>query len=46
MWQKLSHGLVNINVGASFHVNTLSGACGAVVRDEWGDFLAATTWLI
>lgn len=25
-------------------MDTLSGACGAVVRDERGDFLGAATW--
>ncbi|KAE8819066.1 Bidirectional sugar transporter SWEET14 [Hordeum vulgare] len=46
MWVKPSHGLVKINVDATFHEDTLSGACGAVVRDDHGDFVAPTNWFI
>ena len=46
MWQKPSHGLVKVNVDASFYVDTLSGACSVVIRDERGDFLAAEIWFV
>ena len=46
MWAKPSHGLVKINVDVTFHEDTLSGACGAVVRNDHGDFVAAANWFL
>jgi hypothetical protein len=46
MWSKPSRGVVKINVDASFHGDTLSGASGAIARDDKGDFIAAANWFI
>ena len=46
MWVKPSHSCVKVNVDATFHADTLSGACGAVVRDDHGDFVAAASWFL
>lgn len=46
MWKKLTAGVVKINVDASFHVGTLSGATGSVARDDHGEFIAAATWYL
>ena len=46
MWKKPSKGFVKINVDASFVAKTLSGASGAVARDENGNFISAASWLM
>lgn len=45
-WKKQAEGAVKVNVDASFHADNFSGACGAVARDDRGNFLAATTCAI
>ena len=37
---------IKINVDTSFHPETLSGSCGAIVRDAHGDFIAAANWVL
>ena len=46
MWKKPDRGAVKINVDASFCAENLSGATGAVARDDRGDFIAAANWFI
>lgn len=46
MWKKPTRGSVKVNVDASFCTNIMSGATGAVARDEKGDFIAAATWFL
>jgi hypothetical protein len=46
LWKKPGREHVKINVDALFHAETLSGACGAIVRDDHGDFIAAATWFL
>nr|XP_020186036.1 uncharacterized protein LOC109771748 [Aegilops tauschii subsp. strangulata] len=46
IWKKPSRGIVKINVDASFQYETLSGASGAVARDDQGVFIAAANWYI
>jgi hypothetical protein len=46
IWKKPAAGSVKINVDASFCSENLSGASGAVARDENGDFIAAASWFI
>ena len=41
-WIKPMEGCVKLNVDATFHVETLSGAVGAVLRDDRGGFIAAS----
>lgn len=43
---KPSYVTVKINVDVSFHGETLLGACGAVARDDRGDFIAAANCLL
>lgn len=40
MWRRPSHVFMKVNVDASFHVENLSGATGAILQDEWGQFIA------
>ncbi|KAK1697979.1 hypothetical protein QYE76_014676 [Lolium multiflorum] len=42
-WCKPEPRQVKLNVDASFHVDSASGATGAVLRDFHGDFIAAST---
>ena len=37
---------MKINVDASFHADTMAGACGAMARDEHGNFIAAASWVL
>ena len=46
LWKKPVHGMIKINVDAAFQSETLSGASGAVARDERGDFVAAACWFL
>ncbi|KAM3271769.1 hypothetical protein ACQJBY_042149 [Aegilops geniculata] len=46
MWKKPTRGKVKINVDASFHEDILSGATGAIARDDTGQFLAAASWVL
>ena len=46
IWRKPDLGIVKINVDASFHADTMAGACGAVARDEHGTFIAAASWIL
>lgn len=46
MWRKPPHSTVKVNADASFQADTLSGASGAVVRDDKGDFIAAASWFM
>ncbi|KAE8803819.1 Bidirectional sugar transporter SWEET14 [Hordeum vulgare] len=46
MWKKSSHGMVKVNIDASFRADTLSKASGAVVRDDKRNFIAAASWFI
>ena len=46
IWRKPDSGIVKINVDASFHADTMAGACGAVARDEHGTFIAAASWIL
>uniref|UniRef100_A0A453DP78 RNase H type-1 domain-containing protein n=1 Tax=Aegilops tauschii subsp. strangulata TaxID=200361 RepID=A0A453DP78_AEGTS len=46
MWKKPTTGVVKINVDESFHAETLSGATGAVVPNDHGEFIAAATWYL
>ena len=46
MWKKPDRGAVKINVDASFCAENLSGATGAVARDDKGDFIASANWFI
>ena len=46
IWKKPSQGVSKVNVDASLHVDSLSGASGAVIRDDQGHFIAAATWLV
>lgn len=45
-WKKPTDGAIKVNVDASFHAETLSGACGAIARDDRGNFLAAATCVL
>jgi ribonuclease HI len=42
-WSKPEVRQVKVNVDASFHADSCSGAIGAVIRDVKGDFIAAST---
>ncbi|KAE8770875.1 Bidirectional sugar transporter SWEET14 [Hordeum vulgare] len=46
MWNNQTSGIVKLNVDASFHADTLSGASEAVERDDKGEVIAATNWFI
>ncbi|KAE8793707.1 Nuclear pore complex protein [Hordeum vulgare] len=46
MWVKHGCCLVKINVDATFHEDNLSGACGAIVRGDHGDFVASANWFL
>lgn len=46
MWRKPSRGRVKVNVDASFSAETMSGAAGAVARDDRGEFIAAAAWFL
>ena len=46
MWKKPGNWMVKINVDASFQYETLSGACGAVTRDERCDSITAAGWFL
>jgi hypothetical protein len=43
MWVNPLHGLVKVNVDASFSAERLAGGTGAVIQDECGHFIAAAT---
>jgi ribonuclease HI len=38
--------MIKINVNTSFCGENMSGAIGAIARDDHGDFIAATSWFI
>jgi ribonuclease HI len=42
-WQKPDAWIVKINTDGAFNVASLSGATGAVIRDEHGSFLKASS---
>ncbi|XBJ18906.1 hypothetical protein VPH35_009968 [Triticum aestivum] len=46
MWKKPTSGRVKINVDAAFSPENMTGATGAVARDDRGDFIAATSCFI
>lgn len=46
VWKMTATGVVKINVDASFYDDTLTGATGAIARDEHGEFIAASTWYL
>lgn len=46
MWKKPTHGMVKVNLDASFHADTLSRASGAVVCDEHEYFIAGASWFV
>lgn len=46
LWKKPARGTVKINVDASFCPENMSGASGAIARDDNGDFIAAASWFI
>ena len=46
MWRKPSRGTVKINVDASFCVETMTGATGAVARDDHWEFVVAAVWFM
>ncbi|KAM3332208.1 hypothetical protein ACQJBY_027798 [Aegilops geniculata] len=46
MWKKPTSGRVKINVDAAFSSENMTGATGAVARDDRGEFIAATSWFI
>jgi hypothetical protein len=41
-WQKLDQGWVKVNTDATFDAATGNGASGAVLRSDWGEFVAAS----
>ena len=45
-WAKASHGMVKVNVDASFIADELNGSVGVIIRDEHGMFLAASGSLV
>ena len=46
MWKKPDRGADKINGDASFCAEKLSGATGAIARDDRGDFIAEANWFI
>ena len=46
IWKRPANDVIKVNVDAAFQADFLSGATGAIARDQRGTVIAAATWYL